>query len=60
MDDKKLTPEQIANWRKVLSITLGPYALIMSPEQIQAHRDRMQAMANAIPEEDDKDEPANG
>ena len=37
-----LTPEQIKNWRKVLSTTIGPYALIMPDSEIQALRDRHQ------------------
>lgn len=40
---KKLTSEQIENWRKALVITFGPYAMIMSDEQIQNYHDRMQA-----------------
>lgn len=38
----KLTPQQIANWRKILSITLGPYAFMMPENEIERHRDRMQ------------------
>lgn len=38
-----MTPEQIENWRRVLIVTLGPYALHMPAEQIQAYRDKMQA-----------------
>lgn len=37
-----LTPEQIANWRKVLVGMIGPAALILPDEQIQAMRDRFQ------------------
>lgn len=40
-----LSKEQIENWRKVLCHQLGPYALIMPEEQIQAIRDRMQDRA---------------
>ena len=39
----KLSAEQIANWRKALMITFGPWALIMPDEQIQALHDRLQA-----------------
>ncbi len=42
-DSEKLTPEQIQNWRNVLAGLLGPYALIMSNEEIQDFRDKMQA-----------------
>jgi hypothetical protein len=38
----QLTDEQIENWRKVLLGMFGPYALLMSKEQIQAYRDKMQ------------------
>ena len=38
----QLSPEQIKNWRRVLSAMLGPYAFIMSNEQIQQQRDVMQ------------------
>lgn len=38
-----LTSEQIANWREMLSLSLGPYAHIMSDAEIQRIRDRMQA-----------------
>lgn len=37
-----LTDEQVENWRKILCVTLGPYALIAPREQIQAIRDKMQ------------------
>jgi hypothetical protein len=42
INDEQLTDEQIENWRKVLCGILGPYALIMTREQIQAFRDKMQ------------------
>jgi len=41
-DDGKLTPEQIENWRKVLVMQLGPYALMMPDEEVQMMRDKMQ------------------
>lgn len=44
--DDKLTPEQIKNWRNALVGILGPWALIMPPEDIQAFRDKMQAEAD--------------
>ena len=40
---KKLTPEQIKNWRKILAGMIGPYAFLMPDEEVQAIRDRMQA-----------------
>ena len=42
MSEEKLTDVQIDNWRKVLSMSLGPYALIMPKEEVQAIRDKMQ------------------
>ena len=41
-DQNKLSSEQIKNWRKVLVLTLGPYALIMPDEEVQRFRDKMQ------------------
>jgi len=32
MEGDKLTPEQIKNWRRILSLQFGAYALIM-PEK---------------------------
>ena len=40
---EKLTPEQLKNWRKVLTTMVGPYALIMPDEEIEAIRNRIQA-----------------
>jgi len=44
--DKKLTEEQIKNWRKVLSISYGPYALIMPEEEIRKIKNSMQMEIN--------------
>jgi hypothetical protein len=44
--DEKLTPEQIENWRKVLTGMFGPYATLMSDEQVQNYKDKMQAAVN--------------
>lgn len=41
-----LTPEQIQNWRAVLCGLVGPYALLMTPEQIQQIRDKMEDVVN--------------
>jgi len=49
---EKLTDEQIENWRKVLCLQLGPYALLMPKEDIQRLRDKMQAQVNSITPED--------
>lgn len=43
---EKLTDEQIESWRKVLARTIGPYAFLMSKEEIQMHRDKMQKEIN--------------
>lgn len=63
MDDKKdetltgcsndgltrhLTPEQVENWRKILCGMLGPYALIMSVEDIHKMRDKFQNKINKL------------
>jgi len=42
MNNTELTDEQVENWRKVLCVTLGPYALICSKQDIQNIRDKMQ------------------
>lgn len=41
-DENELTDEQIKNWRRVLSMTLGSYAHIMPKEEVQKMRDKMQ------------------
>jgi len=55
---QKLTPEQIKNWRKILAGMLGPYALLMPDEEIQAIRDRMQARLDKMTDSQDQEEPA--
>ena len=47
-EDSKLTPEQIENWRRILVTQIGPYALFMSLEEIQEHRDMIQKQVNKI------------
>ena len=44
--EEKLTPEQIANWRKAMFPMLGPYILICPDEDIQRLRDNMQRCAD--------------
>ena len=46
--NNKLTDKQVENWRKVLCLVLGPYALIAPREQIQEIRDNMQKKADKI------------
>lgn len=49
---EELTPAQVEHWRKVLFSMVGPYALLMTAEQIQQYRDTFQANINkAIAEE---------
>ena len=43
-----LTEEQIQNWRRVLTMTLGPYALIMPVEEVQKMRNMMQEEADKM------------
>jgi len=43
-----MTDEQIENWRRVLCKILGPYAMIMSKEDIQKFKDRMQVDVYAL------------
>jgi len=44
----KMTPEQIQNWRKILVGMIGPYAIIMSVEEVHKFRDKFQHMANLL------------
>jgi hypothetical protein len=37
-----LTKEQIENWKKVLTVTFGPYALLLKDEDVIALRNKMQ------------------
>ena len=46
VDQAKLTKEQIENWRKVLSYTMGFVSEILSDETIQRYRDNMQKIIN--------------
>jgi hypothetical protein len=41
-----LTDEQVENWRRIMIGMFGPYALLMTREQIQAFRDIMQKQAD--------------
>ena len=50
-NENKLSDEQIENWRKTLCGMIGPYALIMPKEEVQAIRDKMQENVNDISEE---------
>lgn len=40
---KELSDEQLEHWRKVLSMTLGPYAFMMPKEDVQKMKDKMQS-----------------
>jgi len=39
-DNKKLTPKQISEWRRILVGQIGIYALILSEEKIQKIHDK--------------------
>jgi hypothetical protein len=39
---EKLTPAQVENWRNILLGMIGPYALMMPEEDVQALRDKLQ------------------
>jgi hypothetical protein len=45
MSDTTLTPEQIDNWRRTMLGIIGPAAVVLPDEYIQAYRDRMQEIA---------------
>ena len=47
-----MTDVQIENWRRVLSLTLGPYAFIMPKEEIQRLRDTMQKRVDNLTEKE--------
>jgi trans-aconitate methyltransferase len=50
----KLTKQQIENWRSVLVGMIGPYALLMTDEQVQNIRDQYQGKIDqAFPEPSD-------
>ena len=42
----KLTDEQIENWRAILCLTLGPFALVAPREEIQKIANTMQNLIN--------------
>ena len=46
---KKLSPEQIKNWREILFHMVGPYALVMPEETVQAFKDRFQGIVEQLP-----------
>jgi hypothetical protein len=41
-----MTDKQIENWRKILAMDIGPYAYLMSKEEIEMWRDKLQGMIN--------------
>lgn len=55
-----LSPEQIKNWRNAMIGLLGPYALIISDEDVQKMRDNIQARFNKPEHENKKEPPRNG
>jgi hypothetical protein len=46
MQNSKMTPEQIKNFREVMCFTLGQYALIMPEEEVIKLRDKLQEKLN--------------
>ena len=44
----KLTPEQILNFRRLLIGSIGPYAFLMSDDDVQAYRDAIQAKLDEV------------
>jgi hypothetical protein len=51
MNKETLTDEQIKNWRKILSLSLGPYAFIMPKEEVQKIKDNMQNKVDSLSED---------
>ena len=46
-----MTDEQVANFRRVLSGMIGPYAFLMCREQVVQTRDCLQKQANEMSDE---------
>lgn len=51
-----LTPKQVENWRKVLALQIGAYALIMPVAEIEKLKDMYQQKVKDIPQEDPEPE----
>ena len=58
MKGRYMTKEQISNFRKILLTIVGPYAHLMSDEEIMAFRDKMQKNIDSVSKEDAKKEDA--
>ena len=56
MTPNELTDEQVENWRRILLGAIGPYAQLMTRAEVQAYRDRMQAIADKLPDDEQKAE----
>lgn len=54
MKQVTMTPEQIENWRAVLCGMIGPYALIMPVEMVQAIKDKIQSQVDKAEEESEQ------
>jgi hypothetical protein len=50
----KLNASQIRNWRKILFYTVSLYANLMTDEQIQELRDKMQEEVDKLSTEEEK------
>jgi len=48
MNEIKLSSKQVENWRKILVWMIGPYAQIMSIDEIQRFRDTMQKKVDTL------------
>jgi len=46
MSEDKLTPEQIKNWRRILSLQFGAYAYAMPETDIQSIKDKIEKETN--------------
>lgn len=46
LENKMLTEKQIKNWRNILSLQFGPWALIMPVEEIEKIKENMEKSFN--------------
>ena len=54
--DGLLTDAQVENWRRVLFGIVGPYALIMSKEDIQLWRNQLQKGVDNLPKTEEQED----
>ena len=48
VDENKMSPKQIENFRRVLTGMIGTYALLMPAEEIQRYKDSLQHQIDKI------------